>query len=126
LPLAGNSVDVLQSLATLEHFDRTDMVRVVDEFLRVLKPGGALIVCYPAEGSLLLRLSQLCMHRLIKLKTGYDLEREGSHHHPSTAMEIRSVLRKRPDLKNVESIYFPLHLPSINLSLFLNEMYIKI
>lgn len=125
LPFADQSVDVLQSLATLEHFDRNDMVKVLDECSRVLKPGGALIVCYPAEGSKLLRFCQLCMHRLIKIKTGYDLEREAIHSHLSTAREIKDILRKRPDLKNVESIYFPLHLPSINLSLFLNEMYLK-
>lgn len=126
LPFAANSVDILQALATLEHFEREDMGRVLDECLRVLKPGGVLIACYPAEGSMLLRLCQLGMHSLIRFRTGYDLEREDIHHHLLTATEIQGILRKRPDLKNVESMYFPLHLSCISLSLFLNETYIKL
>lgn len=45
LPLTTARVDTVVSIATLEHCRRP--WRVVEEFYRVLKPGGILVVCVP-------------------------------------------------------------------------------
>lgn len=125
LPLRDASIDIVQLLATLEHFAADEAAAVLDEALRVLKPGGYLIACYPAEGSLLLRAGQVIMHTLIRLKTGFNLEREEVHHHHATAREIKSMLLAAPGLALRESIHFPLNIRNIHLSLFLNELYQK-
>jgi SAM-dependent methyltransferase len=125
LPFRDASVDLVQLLATLEHFDADSAAVVLHEAMRVLKPGGHLIVCYPAEGSLLLRCGQIIMHTLIRFKTGFDLEHEEVHHHSATARDIQAALLSTPGLSLQESVHYPLNLKIFNLSLFLNEMYRK-
>lgn len=125
LPIADDCVDVVQLLATLEHFTPLEMGRVLDESLRILRPQGLLIASYPAEGGFLLRCGQKLMHWLIRFRTGFNLDTETIHHHPSSAFEVRKMLRSRDNLRLVESVYYPFGLNSINLSLFVNETYVK-
>lgn len=125
LPFASGSFDVVQLLAALEHFKRDDISRVIDEGMRVLRPGGVMITCYPAEGGCLLRLGQVLMHAYIRLKTGFDLENEKAHHHISTAAEIKSVLRDRPDMQVVDSKSYPFGFGTVHSALFFNETYKK-
>lgn len=125
LPFRDSSMDVVQLLAILEHFDVDGAKAVINEALRVLKPEGHLVACYPAEGSLLLRGGQFVMHSLIRLKTGFDLEREEVHHHHVTAKTIQAMLLATPGLSLRESIHYPLNIKTIHLSLFLNELYQK-
>ncbi len=125
LPFADASIDVVQLLATIEHFSPTEIVELMDEILRILRSGGLLIVCYPAEGSVLLRGCQRLVHSLIRSRTGFDLDTEEIHHHASTAGEIRESLLKRPELKLLENSYYPFHLRCLNLALFINETYTR-
>jgi len=126
LPFADNCMEVVQLLATLEHFSPLEINRFLDEALRPLQPGGVLIVCYPAEGGLLLRACQILMHALIRYRTGFDLESETMHRHLATAGEIRAVLGKRADLERVETRSYPFNSSNLNISLFINEQYRKV
>lgn len=125
LPFADNSMEVVQILATLEHFSPDDISLILDEALRTLQRGGVLIVCYPAEGGALLRVCQVLMHTAIRLKTGFDLEHEHIHRHLSSAVDIRNILGNRPDLERSETRYYPLNLPLMSCALFVNEQYRK-
>lgn len=126
LPFARESVDLVQLLATLEHFSVADMGSIVAETLRVLKPGGLLIVSYPAEGSSLLKICQKLMHLYLRQRSGFDLDRGDVHKHHTTAGEIRGVLGGRADLQRIETRYYPFALPWMNLALFVNEQYRKV
>ncbi len=125
LPLRDGAVDAVQLLATLEHFSVADLDRVVAESLRVLKPGGLLIVCYPAEGSFLLKLCQMFMHGYLRIRTGFDLDKGQIHSHLVKAVEIQCVLRNRADLQRIETCHYPLNLKWLNCVLFVNELYRK-
>ena len=45
--IQDNSVDVIYNCHVLEHFKRRDVGRVLQEWLRVLKPGGTLRISVP-------------------------------------------------------------------------------
>lgn len=125
LPFDKESISVVQYLAVLEHLDSQSFKNVIREGLRVLKKGGILIACYPAEGSVFLRLSQKVMHFFLKSKTSYDLEKESAHNHLCTATEIRRFLKRETALISIGSFFYPFALPFIHASLFINEVYEK-
>jgi len=125
LPFADHCMEVVQILATLEHFPLPEIGKILDEALRTLKPGGVLIVCYPAEGGVFLRICQLLMHILIRMKTGFNLESEQMHRHRASAREIRRLLGKRTDLERSDTRNYPFNITSISLALFVNEQYRK-
>lgn len=125
LPLGDSLFDCVQLLATLEHFHGDQLRKVIAEAVRVLKPGGLLIACYPAEGSLLLKAGQKAMHALIRIRTGFDLDLESVHHHVASAAEIGVALAENREIVSLESSYYPLNLLSSHLALFVNELYRK-
>lgn len=80
LPLADESVDLLTAFDVLEHMD--DDVRALEEFNRVLRPGGLLMVTVPAYRFLWSEHDEALMHRRryvaselhVKLnRTGYEV-----------------------------------------------------
>ncbi len=80
LPLADESVDLLTAFDVLEHMD--DDVRALEEFNRVLRPGGLLLVTVPAYRFLWSEHDEALMHRRryvaselhMKLnRTGYEV-----------------------------------------------------
>lgn len=125
LPIADGSVDVVQLLAILEHFTPAEMAEVLAESARVLKPSGLLVASYPAEGGRFLRCCQKVMHAFIKCRTGFDLETEKIHHHCSTALSVQAMLLAREELTLADSFYYPFRGTNIDLSLFVNETYVK-
>ena len=125
LPFAASSVDVVQLLATLEHFSSDEIVSLLDETLRILTPGGSLIVCYPAEGGVLLKLCQVVMHAYLKRKTDFDLDSGAVHRHLTGAEEIRAILGSREELECQETCFYPCGIKSVHFSLFINEIYRK-
>lgn len=125
LPFAASSVDLVQFLATLEHFPPGEIDGLLDETLRILKPGGSLIACYPAEGGLLLKLCQVVMHEYLKRKTDFDLDSGAVHRHLTGAEEIRAILGCRKELERQETCFYPCGIKSIHFSLFINEIYRK-
>lgn len=50
LPLGDDSVDMVYSSHVFEHIPYQDLLGVIREIRRVLKPGGALLVCVPNAG----------------------------------------------------------------------------
>lgn len=49
LPLATNSIDGIWNLGVMEHFEYPELRTALDEFWRVLRPGGVLVLFWPAE-----------------------------------------------------------------------------
>jgi len=50
VPLADNTVDVVYSSHVFEHIPYQDLLHVIQEIRRILKPGGKLLVCVPNAG----------------------------------------------------------------------------
>jgi SAM-dependent methyltransferase len=125
LPFADGSIDVVQMLAVLEHFPPGGIGAIVAEAVRVLRPGGGLIACYPAEGSPLLRVAQKIMHSYLRSASGFDLEHEGAHYHPATAADVRRALAGSVELTCRDSRRFPLGRLGAAGTLFFNETYCR-
>lgn len=47
LPYANDSVDIILMEHGLEHFTVAQAIAILDEFMRILKPGGMLRICCP-------------------------------------------------------------------------------
>jgi SAM-dependent methyltransferase len=52
LPLPQGSVDGIWNLGVMEHFQRIEILQALSEFRRILKPGGTIVLFWPAEGNL--------------------------------------------------------------------------
>ena len=52
LPYEDNSVDLIYSSHTLEYFDREEVIEVLKEWIRVLKPEGELFLSVPDFGAM--------------------------------------------------------------------------
>lgn len=50
--IGDNSVDLIYNCHVLEHFKRREVIKVLSEWLRVLKPGGILRIAVPDFASL--------------------------------------------------------------------------
>lgn len=48
LPFAANSVDMIYACHILEHFKRTEIIHVLGEWYRILKPGGVIRISVPS------------------------------------------------------------------------------
>lgn len=49
LPLPAGTVDGVYNLGVMEHFDKQQIRSILDEFARVLKPGGKMVLFWPPE-----------------------------------------------------------------------------
>lgn len=50
VPLKDNTVDAVYSSHVFEHIPYKDLINVISEIRRILKPGGKLLVCVPNAG----------------------------------------------------------------------------
>lgn len=53
LPFEDDSVNLIYSSHVLEYFDRTEVINVLNEWNRVLKPGGTLRLAVPDFGAMI-------------------------------------------------------------------------
>src|SRR5689334_12292368 len=51
-PFSSSSIDGIWNLGVMEHFERAALIESLVEFRRVLKPGGMLVIFWPAEAKL--------------------------------------------------------------------------
>jgi dolichol-phosphate mannosyltransferase len=66
LPYPDNGFDGVYNLGVVEHFPRNEIIRMLKEFRRVLKPGGKIVIFWPhrrAPSVLLLRVWHFCLRR---------------------------------------------------------------
>lgn len=52
LPFQSGAVDGIWNLGVMEHFERALLIQSLAEFRRVLKPGGTIVLFWPAEANL--------------------------------------------------------------------------
>ncbi len=52
LPFQPGSLDGIWNLGVMEHFERGALIESLAEFRRVLKPGGSIVLFWPAEANL--------------------------------------------------------------------------
>jgi predicted SAM-dependent methyltransferase len=98
LPFAGESVHVVYSSHTFEHFTYEQSLALTKDCFRVLKPGGTLRIVVPDLGLIvrdyLTDPSPLASHRMIqRLLLGHtwrDMLHPGAHH--SQMFDARSLL----------------------------------
>ncbi len=124
LPFLDESFEIVQFLAVLEHFAPDGVCRLVREAVRVLRPGGLLITSYPAEESRFLAIGRLFVHAFLKQRSGLDVDRAEIHRHLSNACQIGRSLANS-GLSRVTAWYFPLGIPDVRWSLFVNAVYCK-
>lgn len=107
LPFADGKFDLVYSIGVMEHFDSSGRATLIEEQIRVLKPGGVLLIVIPncTPGSL----------RFAKIKA-LDLFRE-IHHEAVTPSQLREALRSRGmDIKFDRYFGSSLHLGTIDFS----------
>lgn len=108
LPFADASFDAALLSEVLEHVGHQNKVAVVNEALRVLRPGGRLVITSPHRGPIW-RLDPLDYKRSVKSLYGlYRRLRPGSPHTPAdvghvplTLGEVELLLQGRADVKGV-------------------------
>ena len=115
-------VDLVQTLAFLEHFHPRELELLATGIKRLLEPGGKFINCMPTEGSIFLKLCQVVMNLIRYVSIGFKVD-YGAHHHNSTKNIQKSL---RDYFQIMKMVYFPTHIPSIQLNWFVNEVYIKL
>ncbi|WP_018749876.1 methyltransferase domain-containing protein [Paenibacillus sanguinis] len=63
IPLPDHSVDLTWNAGVLEHFSHEEQVRIVQEMIRITKPGGLLVILTPSAASLPYRLGKFAAER---------------------------------------------------------------
>jgi len=69
IPVDSASYDGVYNLGVMEHFTEEEIARILDEFNRVLKPGGKIVLFWPPEFGLsvmFLKFVHLIMNRMLK------------------------------------------------------------
>jgi glycosyltransferase involved in cell wall biosynthesis/predicted SAM-dependent methyltransferase len=68
IPVPGNSFDGIYNLGVMEHFSEEEIVKILLEFNRVLKPGGKIVLFWPPEFGLsvmVLKLAHFVLNRVL-------------------------------------------------------------
>jgi SAM-dependent methyltransferase len=113
IPLNSNEIDILISFYSLEHL--LPLEKYIEEFLRLLKPGGLLVGAIPTEGGLAWGMGRFLTTRRAFKKQGIDLDKIICWEHPNFAEEIIETLKKK--FKILELDFWPLKVPSIDMNL---------
>lgn len=123
LPLDDRSVDVIVSFNSLEHL--YPLRTYLDDMIRVLRPGGALIGAIPAEGGFAWGFGRmLTSRRWFKKNTTIDPDKIICWEHPNFADQIVNELDLVLVRKEVQ--YWPLRrIPLLDCNLILRFCYLK-
>ena len=105
LPLPDQSVDLILSFYSLEHL--YPLAPYLEDMLRVLKPGGALVGAIPAEGGVAWGLGRaLTSRRWFKRNTTIDPDKIICWEHPNFADQILNELDVSMDRQRIS--FWPL------------------
>ncbi len=69
IPFPEATFDGIYNLGVMEHFTEEEIRKILDEFYRVLKPGGKILLFWPPEFGLsvnALKLAHFVLHRILK------------------------------------------------------------
>ncbi len=123
VPLADESIDILLSYYSLEHLN--PLGDYLDEYARLLKPGGLLVGAIPNEGGLFWGLGRfLTSRRWIHANTSLNYDKIICWEHPNFADTIIAELDKRFSRQTVNH-YPKIGLSSQNLTLLTRFVYRK-
>ena len=121
LPLPDESIDILLSFYSLEHLN--PLGDYLDDYRRVLKPGGRVVGAIPNEGGLAWGLGRyLTSRRWIHANTKLDYDKIICWEHPNFADTIMNELDKRFVRKQI-SLYPSIGIFSQNLTLLTRFVY---
>ena len=86
LPFQNNSLDGIWNVGVMEHFTHEQIDAILREFRRALKPGGRIVLLWPAKFSIPQRILRI-LEWFINLRRGADKFR----FHPDEISQLRSV-----------------------------------
>lgn len=113
LSFKDGTFDRLISIYNLEHLPRPDLV--VQEWRRVVKPGGTLTIGIPAEGGVAWRLGRFLTTRPAFAKHGLDLDYIIAREHVNTCVSLACFLRHY--LRVEKETWYPLRIPLVDVNL---------
>ena len=90
LPFASGSLDGIWNVGVMEHFPHSEIDRILREFHRVLKPGGRIVLLWPAVFSVPQRILRT-LEFFLNLRRG----KEKFRFHPDEISQLRSVRQGR-------------------------------
>lgn len=123
LPMADASLDILLSFYSLEHLN--PLGSYLDEYARVLKPGGLIVGAVPNEGGLAWGLGRLLTsRRWIHANTQINYDKIICWEHPNFVDTILGELEARFE-KKARSIFPYFGIPTQNFSLITRFAYQK-
>jgi SAM-dependent methyltransferase len=122
LPMDDESIDIVISFYSLEHMH--PLKNYLEEFRRVLRPGGLLVGAVPCEGGLAWGGGRFITSRqYIKKNSSINPDKIICWEHPNFAEQILQSLTCHFKLVRIQ--FWPLRLPLIDLNLICNFVYRK-
>lgn len=123
IDLQDESVDVVLTFYSLEHLQPLDCF--LDEYLRILKPGGCIIGAVPNEGGLAWGLGRfLTSRRWVHKNTSINYDKIICWEHPNFVADIMNGLEQR--FKRIHKSQYPLgFLPAYDCNLVTKFIYEK-
>lgn len=114
LSFIDNSIDRVIAAHVLEHLYRPH--EVMQEWVRVLKPGGVLTLVLPCDPGVLWRLGRYTVARKKFIEAGLLYDYWMAREHINPINNLVSFIRYY--FSEVREKWLPMHIPSIDLNLF--------
>ena len=120
LPFEDGEFDIIVTFYALEHLYPLDLY--LQEFKRVLKPGGIFVGAIPTEGGIAWGLGRFfTSRRFIKKNTSINPDKIICWEHQNFAEEVLSKLDQY--FNSVREKYYPLSVPLIDINLIVSFIY---
>ena len=113
LDFEDNSFDRLISVYNLEHLPEPH--RVLEEWKRVVRPGGTVSIAIPAEGGIPWNLGRYLTTRRQFRKAGLDLDYIIAREHINACYRLVSLIRHA--FEDIDEVWYPSRLPTPHLNL---------
>ena len=113
LPYEDNSFDRLISVYNLEHLPSPHLV--LQEWARVIKPGGVVSIAIPTEGSLAWNTGRYFTSRRSFAKEGLNLDYIIAREHLNACYRLVALIKHY--FPNVEDHWYPMRLPFHHINL---------